>query len=84
MQELWGEEGGRLIIYDGLIICTLQYQGRIKLPKAARGHTTHIDGIVLNDKFRIQILCIGLWVVQINSYGRANCQFETVIGMYWN
>ncbi len=33
-------------------------QGRIEPPKAARGHATHIDGIVLNvTKFRIQILC---------------------------
>ncbi len=33
-------------------------QGRIKPPKAARGHATHIDDIVLNvTKFRIQILC---------------------------
>ncbi len=32
-------------------------QGRIKPPKAARGHATPIDGIVLNvTKFRIQIL----------------------------
>ncbi len=34
------------------------YQARIEPPKAARGHATHIDGIVLNvTKFRIQILC---------------------------
>ncbi len=34
------------------------YQGRIEPRKAARGHATHIDGIVLNvTKFRIQILC---------------------------
>ncbi len=33
-------------------------QGRIEPPKAAIGHATHIDGIVLNvTKFRIQILC---------------------------
>ncbi len=33
-------------------------QGRIEPPKAARGHATHIDGIVLNvTKFRSQILC---------------------------
>ncbi len=36
----------------------LEYcQGRIEPPKAARGHATYIDGIVLNvTKFRIQIL----------------------------
>ncbi len=34
------------------------YGGRIEPPKAARGHATHIDGVVLNvTKFRIQILC---------------------------
>ncbi len=39
-------------------------QGRIEPPKAARGHATHIDGIVLNvTKFRIQIvLCLALSV----------------------
>ncbi len=50
-------------IVPGYHACTNQlpsqlYQGRIEPPKAARGHTTHIDGIVLNvTKFRIQILC---------------------------
>ncbi len=35
----------------------MYYQGCIELPKAARGHATHIDGMVLNvTKFRIQIL----------------------------
>ncbi len=38
-------------------ILLYKYQGRIEPPKAARGHATHKDGIVLNvTKFRIQIL----------------------------
>ncbi len=38
--------------------CNTEHQGRIEPPKAARGHATHIDGIVLKvTKFRIHILC---------------------------
>ncbi len=46
-----------------LLSCISSYSGnshqeRIESPKAARGHATHIDDIVLNvTKFRIQILC---------------------------
>ncbi len=38
-------------------------QGRIEPPKAARGHATHIDGIVLNvTKIKFFVLCLALSV----------------------
>ncbi len=44
---------------------------------AARGHATHIDGIVLNvTKFRIQILC-SLHCVM----GRSSLTFSTMLSM---
>ncbi len=55
------------VITDLTVKHTYLYQGRIEPPKVARGHATHIDGIVLNvTKFRIQrfysLICIALSV----------------------
>ncbi len=50
------------------------YQRRIELTKAARGHATHIDDIVLNvTKFRSQILCSLHGVM-----GRSACTIEVL------
>ncbi len=47
-----------MLSYNCDTLLIVLHQGYIEPPKAARGHATHIDGIVLNViKFRIQILC---------------------------
>ncbi len=43
-------------------------QGRIEPPKAARGHATHIDGIVLNvTKIRICVISRSARTIEVLS-----------------
>ncbi len=51
-------KSAKVMLLETQVLYSILHQGRIEPPKAARGHATHIDGIVLNvTKFRIQIIC---------------------------